>query len=152
MIIGGSTQAHDHIRKRYQLNHVKFIDWHVSAEDLGELLSELESFYPQMVFVCLGLRKQETIANAIWQYFNSCDGFENATVIGVGAAVDFLGGTKIRSGRFWQSRGLEWLPRLVREPRMAPRILRSLVGCAMAFIKCKKFEADNLSFAKQFGF
>ena len=35
----------------------------------------------------------------------------------VGAVFDFYAGTVRRSGRVWQRLGLEWLPRLVQEPR-----------------------------------
>ncbi len=35
----------------------------------------------------------------------------------IGAVFDFYAGTKKRSSRFWLNLGLEWLPRLLREPR-----------------------------------
>lgn len=35
----------------------------------------------------------------------------------VGAVFDFYAGTKKRSSQFWLNLGLEWLPRLLREPR-----------------------------------
>jgi N-acetylglucosaminyldiphosphoundecaprenol N-acetyl-beta-D-mannosaminyltransferase len=35
----------------------------------------------------------------------------------IGAVFDFYAGTKKRSAVFWQSLGLEWLPRFLREPR-----------------------------------
>lgn len=150
MIIGGTAQAHDHIRERYQLESVRFVDRYVSADNLSDLLEEVDEFSPKIVFVCLGLRKQETVTNTIWQHFNGHTGLKDTVVVGVGAAVDFLGGTKVRSGRVWQVLGLEWLPRLFREPRMAPRVIRSLVGCALAFALKQKFETDNLTFAEQF--
>jgi N-acetylglucosaminyldiphosphoundecaprenol N-acetyl-beta-D-mannosaminyltransferase len=38
-------------------------------------------------------------------------------LIGVGAAFDFLSGTKAQAPRFMQRIGLEWLFRLASEPR-----------------------------------
>jgi len=35
----------------------------------------------------------------------------------VGAVFDFYAGTVRRSGEFWIRMGLEWLPRLLREPK-----------------------------------
>ena len=35
----------------------------------------------------------------------------------VGAVFDFYAGTVQRSGEFWIRMGLEWLPRLLREPK-----------------------------------
>jgi N-acetylglucosaminyldiphosphoundecaprenol N-acetyl-beta-D-mannosaminyltransferase len=149
MIIGGSDQAHEKICVNYELENVRFVDRRISVDDLDTLFDEITAFEPKMVFVCLGLRKQEAVVDAIWQYFNDDTCFEGVSVIGVGAAVDFLGGTKARSGRVWQKLGLEWLPRLMREPRMAPRILRSLVGCILTLTHKQKFDADNLSFAEK---
>jgi exopolysaccharide biosynthesis WecB/TagA/CpsF family protein len=150
MIIGGTAKAHDHIRARYQLESVRFVDRYVSVDNVSEILEEVAKFRPRIVFVCLGLRKQEKVTDAIWQHFNGHIGLKDTVIVGVGAAVDFLGGTKIRSGRVWQILGLEWLPRLFREPRMAPRVVRSLLGCALAFVLNRKLQSDNLTFAEQF--
>ena len=38
-------------------------------------------------------------------------------LIGIGAAFDFLSGTKIQAPKWMQKRGLEWLFRLYQEPR-----------------------------------
>jgi N-acetylglucosaminyldiphosphoundecaprenol N-acetyl-beta-D-mannosaminyltransferase len=35
----------------------------------------------------------------------------------IGAVFDFYAGTVKRSGQFWINAGLEWLPRLIREPK-----------------------------------
>jgi exopolysaccharide biosynthesis WecB/TagA/CpsF family protein len=150
LIIGGTAKAHDHIREHYQLVSVRCVDKYVSVDNITETLDEVDEFHPRIIFVCLGLRKQEKVTNAIWQHFNDNIGLKDTVVVGVGAAVDFLGKTKKRSGRVWQVAGLEWLPRLFREPRMAPRIVRSLAGCALAFAMHRKFESDNLTFAAQF--
>lgn len=52
----------------------------------------------------------------------------NVRLVGaVGAVFDFYAGTKKRSSQFWQRQGLEWLPRLVREPgRMWERDFKSI--------------------------
>jgi N-acetylglucosaminyldiphosphoundecaprenol N-acetyl-beta-D-mannosaminyltransferase len=41
----------------------------------------------------------------------------NAVMVGVGAAFDFHAGVKPQAPRFLQTLGLEWLFRLVTEPR-----------------------------------
>ena len=41
----------------------------------------------------------------------------SAIVLGVGAAFDFLAGTKSRAPSWMQDHGLEWLHRLATEPR-----------------------------------
>ena len=150
MVVGGTECAHNHIRSNYQLTRAKFIDCHISTDELSNLYTELKTFCPKMVFVCLGLRKQEAVVNAIWQNFKDTGELFDTTIIGVGAAVDFLGGTKVRSGKIWRALGLEWFPRLLREPRMAPRVLRSFMGCIFVLVRSKKFNDDKLSFAEKF--
>jgi len=44
-------------------------------------------------------------------------GFAAGFGFGVGAAFDFIAGTKPRAPLWMQRRGLEWLHRMVREPR-----------------------------------
>jgi exopolysaccharide biosynthesis WecB/TagA/CpsF family protein len=71
------------------------------------------------VLIFLGLRRQEAFQTSL-----HTSGFTGAS-IGLGAAIDFLSGTKQRAGKTWQKMGLEWLPRMVAEPRMIPRVFRS---------------------------
>jgi N-acetylglucosaminyldiphosphoundecaprenol N-acetyl-beta-D-mannosaminyltransferase len=44
-------------------------------------------------------------------------GTVRAVMVGVGAAFDFLGGEKRQAPRLMQDAGLEWLFRLLQEPR-----------------------------------
>lgn len=79
------------------------------------------------VMISLGLPKQELLAH--WLYSSGvCS--SNALVVPVGAALDFKTGRKKRSGLVWQRLGLEWLPRLMREPRMWKRNFRGVQGLA----------------------
>ena len=76
--------------------------------------------------VSLGLPKQELFSAYLISYLQSKG--PESVIIPIGAAIDFHFGYKVRSSTMWQYFGLEWLPRLLREPRMFPRILRSLGG------------------------
>lgn len=49
----------------------------------------------------------------------------DAVMLGVGAAFDFLAGAKPQAPRWMQRRGLEWLFRLMTEPR---RLWRRYLG------------------------
>ena len=66
---------------------------------------------PHVVWVALGAPKQE-----LWAADHAAE-LRPALVIGVGAAFDFLAGTKTRAPRWMQNTGLEWLHRLATEPR-----------------------------------
>jgi N-acetylglucosaminyldiphosphoundecaprenol N-acetyl-beta-D-mannosaminyltransferase len=63
-----------------------------------------------IVFVGLGCPKQE-------QWMAAHKGRVNAVMIGVGAAFDFHAGTVQRAPRWMRNAGLEWLHRLMSEPR-----------------------------------
>lgn len=63
-----------------------------------------------VVFVSLGCPKQE-----LWMAAHR--GRINAVMIGVGAAFDYHAGTIKRAPKWMQDGGLEWLHRLVSEPR-----------------------------------
>ena len=64
----------------------------------------------RILFVGLGGAKQDH-----WMYAHQ--GRVNAVMLGVGAAFDYLAGTKPQAPRWMQRSGLEWLFRLVAEPR-----------------------------------
>lgn len=107
---------------------------------LDELLLFIKRFKGRkVIFVSLGLPKQELFCK--WLYdsilMNSRMADEDIVLVPVGAAVDFLSGHRARSGKIWQKFGLEWLPRLVREPRMLVRILRSIVAMIVVIFDLK---------------
>lgn len=96
------------------------------------LASEALPDRPVVLLISLGLPKQEVLAARL-----HADGSllspsrEPVTVVPVGAAVDFLTGHRRRAGAIWRRLGLEWLPRMIREPRMIPRVWRSICGVAL---------------------
>jgi N-acetylglucosaminyldiphosphoundecaprenol N-acetyl-beta-D-mannosaminyltransferase len=80
------------------------------AED-NEIVERLNSAKPDIVWIGLGCPKQE-----LWmaQHAGRVPG---AIMIGVGAAFDFLSGRIPRAPRWMRNNGLEWLHRLLTEPR-----------------------------------
>ena len=65
---------------------------------------------PKYIWVGLGAPKQELWMNAV------SVGAAETLFFGVGAAFDFLSGTKERAPAWMQKSGLEWFYRLTREP------------------------------------
>jgi N-acetylglucosaminyldiphosphoundecaprenol N-acetyl-beta-D-mannosaminyltransferase len=85
-----------------------------SPEDVA-LTSELRSSGAGVVFVSLGAPRQ-----AIWMARHTAD-LPNSVLVGVGAAVDVLAG-RVSAAPVWMTRvGLEWLYRLLHEPRRLAR-------------------------------
>lgn len=79
----------------------------------------------KVILISLGLPKQELLAHKL-RIAGMCS--NQGLIVPVGAAIDFLTGAKKRSALFWRRLGLEWLPRLIREPRMWKRNFRGIQG------------------------
>jgi len=92
----------------------------LTHEEDKEIIAEINKANPDILWVGLGLIKQERwIAEHLGKISVSW-------MIGVGAAFDFYAGTIKRAPRFFRRIGLEWLYRLAFEPRMLKRNLYSL--------------------------
>ena len=81
----------------------------LSNED-REILELIDNSNVDFLWIALGAPKQER-----WMFSNR--GNINAIMIGVGAAFDFYAGIKKRAPLWMQRCCLEWLYRLVQEPR-----------------------------------
>lgn len=82
-----------------------------SKEELASDLAAITMADPHIVWCGLGAPRQE-----LWMRDNA-DKIAPALVLGVGAAFDFLAGTKRRAPLWMRQAGLEWLHRLISEPR-----------------------------------
>lgn len=142
-IVGGSSIAHAKLKQKFGLTETYFFSGRVDSESVPSLFDDILKFSPRYIFLCLGLYKQERISSEFLDFAKSKDEFREVTIAGVGAAIDFLGETKVRAGTTWQALGLEWFPRLLREPRMFPRVVRSLFGC-LYFYKLPLIEVSSL--------
>lgn len=95
-----------------------------ASRELNPMINEI-----RIILVSLGLPKQEMVTGRL------ADGLKGSSILflPVGAAIDFRTGVAKRSSTVWRSLGLEWLPRLFREPRMLRRNINSLIGAIFFF-------------------
>ena len=87
----------------------------IETEDIAksydlELIDEINQSGAGIVFVCLGCPKQE-----IWM--SHYHGSINSVMVGVGAVFSMYAGINPRAPRWIQQVGMEWLYRLLQEPR-----------------------------------
>ncbi|NQX84866.1 MAG: WecB/TagA/CpsF family glycosyltransferase [Flavobacteriaceae bacterium] len=82
-----------------------------SDSDTAEMIKQVNTFQPDVLFVGMTAPKQEK-----WVYENR-EQLNARVITSIGAVFDFFAGTVKRSGKIWINLGLEWLPRLVREPK-----------------------------------
>ncbi len=88
-----------------------------SPEEEEELLSNLAKMQPQVIYVGLGVPRQELWIN---QNRHLCP---QSTWVGVGGSFDIWSGTKTRAPAWLGDNNLEWLYRLYQEPWRWRRML-----------------------------
>ena len=96
----------------------------LSAEEDGQVIQLVRESRAHAVFVALGCPKQE-----IWMREHR--GLINAVMLGVGAAFDFHAGVVPRAPVWVQNAGMEWLHRLITEPR---RLWRRYLSTNVRFL------------------
>lgn len=86
-------------------------------QEIDQVVSNIYKVEPHLLFVALGVPRQEQFIQ---------ENFSQLAVpvsIGVGGTFDVLAGIVNRAPRWMQKWGLEWLYRLLKEPRRFVRIL-----------------------------
>lgn len=92
-----------------------------TEEDNKAIIEAINAADPDVLWIGMTAPKQEK-----WTYSN-WDRLDIHCHVGtVGAVFDFFAGTYKRAPRLWQSLGLEWFYRLIREPRRMWR--RYIIG------------------------
>ena len=91
----------------------------IGAVESSEVIDQINAAEPDIVWVGLSTPKQE-----YWMA-NHIESLRPCTLIGVGAAFDFIAGRKRQAPAVLRRNGLEWLYRLLTEPRrLAGRYLQ----------------------------
>jgi N-acetylglucosaminyldiphosphoundecaprenol N-acetyl-beta-D-mannosaminyltransferase len=93
-------------------------------------LKVLENFAPKIVFCTLGAPWQEKL---LWRSLPQLKSTRIA--IGIGGSFDFITRKAIRAPQFWRQLGLEWLWRLIKQPRRFKRIWRATVVFGLKVLK-----------------
>ncbi len=82
-----------------------------SEEDSSKMIHEINEFSPDVLFIGMTAPKQEKWAIRFKEEVNA------KFICSIGAVFDFYAGTIKRPGNIWIKLGLEWLGRLINEPR-----------------------------------
>ena len=86
--------------------------------DDGAIKEKINETKPDMILVCLGAPKQE-----LWMSENA-GRLDAGIMIGLGGALDVFSGNVKRAPEGWRRLGLEWLYRLIGEPRRIKRAVK----------------------------
>lgn len=108
----------DKIKKDYQnINILGYKDGYVSNKD--KIMEEIVNLKPDICMVALGIPSQEKL---IYKYFNKVN---KGIFIGVGGSFDVLSGSKKRAPKIFIKLNLEWLYRIVKEPKRLKRFINN---------------------------
>lgn len=86
-------------------------------DDEKQLVADIVATNPKILFVALGIPKQEKFISHNFQQLGDC------VMVGVGGSFDVISGQLKRAPRCMQRAGLEWLYRLAQQPARLPRLL-----------------------------
>lgn len=76
-----------------------------------KICAEINSVHPDFLWVGIGAPKQE-----IWMWEHQTQ-IHNTVMLGVGAGFDFIAGTLDKAPEWMEKSSLEWLFRLIKEPK-----------------------------------
>lgn len=91
------------------------------TEDEGALIKKIKNANPDILIVCMGFPKQERF---VYEHRNDFTDIKVITCLG--GALDVWAGKKMRAPILLQRAHLEWLWRILAEPKRAKRFLSSL--------------------------
>lgn len=84
----------------------------------GPIIEKINQARPDLMLVCLGAPKQEK-----WMHDHAAM-LDVGLMIGAGGSLDVFAGAAERAPEKWQKAGLEWLYRLLKEPRRIGRMMK----------------------------
>lgn len=138
-IIGGDAHTIGELKRLYRLTNVRWHQPPMGLKNKPEAIVAAAAFAAQQpsrfTFLCVGAPQQEILAYAIAQH-------GGATGVGLclGAALDFIAGRTQRAPLWMRDLRLEWLHRLVSEPRRMWR--RYLVDGPYVFSLFRAWRAE----------
>lgn len=84
--------------------------------DDAPIIEKINAAKPDFLMVCLGCPKQE-----LWMQTNAAE-LDVGVMIGAGGSLDVFSGTVERAPMAWRKLGLEWLHRLLKDPKRIRRM------------------------------
>lgn len=120
--LGATEEVNDALEKKLKEKYpnIQIAGRHHGFFELDDLtiVEKVEKSKPDLVFVALGLPRQE-----MWIYKNFHH-FSQGVFVGVGGSFDVIAGKVKRAPKFWIKLNLEWFYRLAMQPFRWKRILK----------------------------
>ena len=101
------------------------------------VFEEIAKLKPDIVLVALGIPLQEKL---IYKHLNK---FKKGIFVGVGGSLDVISGCKKRAPKIFIKLNLEWLYRIIKEPKRIKRFYESNIKFMIYTYKLKKSSGGN---------
>ncbi|WP_020375329.1 WecB/TagA/CpsF family glycosyltransferase [Sulfobacillus thermosulfidooxidans] len=110
---GIAEQAGEHLTKKYA--HIRvvghFHGYFDSAQEEGKALQAIQKTQPSVLILGMGTPYEQA-----WLSRHFAE-IPSVLAVGIGGGMDILAGIKKRAPQWMQNSGMEWLYRLIQEPR-----------------------------------
>lgn len=110
------------MNKNSQLKIVGAFAGSPKDEDADEIVQKINDSGAHLLLVAFGAPKQD-----IWIEKHRHQLTRVRVAMGIGGTFDFIAGVHTRAPKLFQNLGIEWLWRLLREPKRLPRIWNAVV-------------------------
>jgi exopolysaccharide biosynthesis WecB/TagA/CpsF family protein len=134
-LIGPTAEACTVLRSKYPglnvVSHVPPVGFIRSEHQIQKCVDFVVKNRPPLIFLALGMPQQEILAGHIADHPHT-----RGVGLCIGASIDFLTGKQPRAPVSFQKAGLEWLYRLLSDPRRLAS--RYLIECPRIFYYCLK--------------
>lgn len=135
---GVAEKAKENLDKKYPfLRIVGMHDGYFDEGQIPEIIDDINNSGADILFVCLGAPAQENWISANMHKLNV------RVCMGVGGSIDVLAGVAERAPEKWCSMGLEWLYRLLKQPKRFFRMMALPKFALTVLFKGKRYRAEQ---------
>lgn len=133
-LFGASGEVIENLEKNI---HEKYKDINIVGatngyvKDKDSVMEYIKKIKPDIVMLALGIPLQEKLIN---KHIND---FKKGIFIGVGGSFDVLSGSKKRAPKIFIKLNLEWLYRILREPKRLTRFIKHNIKFIIVVLKEK---------------
>lgn len=104
-------QLTERLREKHRGLHIEYCDGYFNKDEAASRADMVRATHADILFVGMGVPRQEHFIEEQWSRLGV------GMAIGVGGSFDVLAGLRKRAPSWMQAMGLEWLFRLIQEPR-----------------------------------
>lgn len=139
-ILGATEEVLDKLKEVLKEKYpniilVKAVNGYTDNKD--KFFEEIKDLEPDICLIALGIPNQEKI---IYKHLKK---YKKGIFVGVGGSLDVISGTKKRAPKFFQKLNLEWLYRILKEPKRLKRFYENNIKFIIKIKKMQKAKSEH---------